>query len=73
MVHFRSYLFIFEYRNIIDPDEVVTWVDINGNEEPIGPTSWANDIEAKAHAKTYNHLSKITRKSIAVVTRFKGL
>jgi hypothetical protein len=30
-----------EYRGIIDPDEVVTWVDINGNEEPIGATSWA--------------------------------
>jgi superfamily I DNA and/or RNA helicase len=59
-----------EYRGIIDPDEVVTWVDVNGNEEPIGPTSWANDIEAKACAKICFHLTRVTRKSIIVITRF---
>jgi hypothetical protein len=26
-----------EYRDIIQPDEVTTWVDINGNEQPMGP------------------------------------
>jgi len=38
-----------EYRDIIQPDEVTTWVDINGDEQPIGPTSWANVTEAKAY------------------------
>jgi superfamily I DNA and/or RNA helicase len=60
-----------EYRQVIEPDEVITWVDINGNERPMGPTSWANELEAKACAKICNHLSHITnRKSIVVVTRF---
>lgn len=59
-----------EYRQVIQPDEVVTWVDINGVEQPKGPTSWANDLEAKACAKICNHLVHLTRKSIVVVTRF---
>ena len=59
-----------EYRTIIQPDEVTTWIDINGNERPMGPTSWANDLEAKACAKICNHLSFITKKSIVVITRF---
>src|SRR5437764_9484266 len=63
-----------EFREIIQPDEVTTWVDINGKEQPIGPSSWANDMEAKACAKICSHLIHITRrnnnKSIAVITRF---
>jgi superfamily I DNA and/or RNA helicase len=59
-----------EYRGIIDPDEVITWVDINGKEEPIGATSWANDIEARACAKICYHLTKVTRKSVVIITRF---
>jgi len=61
-----------EFREIIQPDEVTTWVDINGIEQPIGPSSWANDVEAKACAKICDHLIHITRssKSIAVITRF---
>src|ERR687898_971165 len=59
-----------EYRQVIQPDEVVTWVDINGVEQPKGPTSWANDLEAKGCAKICNHLVHLTRKSIVVVTRF---
>jgi hypothetical protein len=61
-----------EFREIIQPDEVTTWVDINGIEEPIGPSSWANNVEAKACAKICSHLIRITRnsKSIAVITRF---
>ena len=63
-----------EFCEIIQPDEVTTWVDINGNEKPMGPSSWANDTEAKACAKICNHLIRITRKnkSIAVITRFKA-
>jgi hypothetical protein len=62
-----------EFREIIQPDEVTTWVDINGKEQPIGPSSWANDMEAKACVKICSHLTHITRnnnKSIAVITRF---
>jgi hypothetical protein len=64
-----------EFREIIQPDEVTTWVDINGKEQPIGPTSWANDMEAKACARICSHLTHITRnnnKSIAVITRFSA-
>jgi hypothetical protein len=61
-----------EFRDIIEPDEVTTWVDINGTEQPRGPSSWANNMEAKACAKICSHLIQITRnsKSIVVVTRF---
>jgi energy-coupling factor transporter ATP-binding protein EcfA2 len=66
-----DYLPDVEYRNIIDPSEVITWVDINnGNEEAIGPTSWANEVEARACAKICYHLRRVTRKSIVIITRF---
>ena len=63
-----------EYGEIIQPEEVTTWVNINGNERPIGPSSWANDLEAKACAKICSHLVHLTRssKSIAVITRFSA-
>jgi superfamily I DNA and/or RNA helicase len=63
-----------EFREIIQPDEVTTWVDINGIEQPIGPSSWANDVEAKMCTKICSHLIRITRnsKSIAVITRFSA-
>ena len=61
-----------EFRDIIEPDQVTTWVDINGTEQPMGASSWANNTEAKACAKICSHLIQITRggKSIVVVTRF---
>src|ERR671915_955111 len=60
-----------EYRDIIQPDEVITWVDVNGNERPMGPTSWANELEAKACVKISNHLSRIaSKKTKVIVTRF---
>ena len=59
-----------EYRDIIQPEEVITWVDINGKEQQSGPTSWANDLEAKACAKICKALRAVTKKSIAIVTRF---
>jgi superfamily I DNA and/or RNA helicase len=49
---------------------VITWVDINGEERQSGPSSWANDMEAKACAKICKELRSVTRKSIAIVTRF---
>jgi superfamily I DNA and/or RNA helicase len=61
----------FEYRDIIQPDEVITWVDINGNEQPMGPTSWANELEAKACVKISNQLSRIApKKTKVIITRF---
>src|ERR687897_50659 len=37
----------------------------------MGPTSWANELEAKACVKISNHLSKIaTKKTKVIVTRF---
>jgi hypothetical protein len=62
-----------EYRAIINPYEPVTWVDINGEENTMGFSSWANEIEAKACAKLCQHLDIVTRnKSIVVVTRYTG-
>lgn len=58
------------YRDIIQPEEVITWVDINGEERQSGPSSWANDLEAKACTKICKELRSVTRKSIAIVTRF---
>jgi hypothetical protein len=48
-----------EYRNIVQPNEVTTWIDMNGTEQPIGPSSWANEIEANAWAKICSHLIHI--------------
>jgi ABC-type oligopeptide transport system ATPase subunit len=60
-----------EYRNIINPDEVVTWVDLNGTEEMAGPTSWYNDLEAKACARICYELKRVApSKSLSVVTRY---
>jgi 8-oxo-dGTP pyrophosphatase MutT (NUDIX family) len=57
-----------EYRKVIDPEEVITWVDINGAEEEILATSWANDLEARACAKICNHLTHVaSNKSIVIV------
>lgn len=61
-----------DYREIIQPDEVTTWVNINGTEEILA-SSWANDIEAKACAKICDHLTHLVHnKSIVVVTRYQG-
>ena len=62
-----------EYRTIINPEEPVTWVDINGIENTIGFSSWANDIEAKACVRLCKQLLYVTKnKSIVVVTRYTG-
>lgn len=60
-----------EFRNIINPDEVVTWVDLNGVEEMAGPSSWHNDLEAKACARICSEIRRIApSKSITIVTRY---
>ncbi len=58
------------YREVIQPEEVITWVNINGEEQPLGPSSWANYSEARACAKICRELKLVTRKSMAIVTRF---
>jgi energy-coupling factor transporter ATP-binding protein EcfA2 len=61
-----------EYRYIIQPSDVTTWVDISkGIEEPIGPSSWANETEAKTCAKICHQLRYIApQKSIVIITRY---
>ena len=60
-----------EFRSIINPDEVITWADLNGTEEMAGPSSWYNDIEAKACIKICSELRRVApSKSISIVTRY---
>ena len=62
-----------EYKTIINPDESVTWVNIRGQENMMGFSSWSNEIEAKACVKLCKHIDTITKnKSIVVVTRYTG-
>ncbi|MEP6576559.1 MAG: DEAD/DEAH box helicase [Nitrososphaerota archaeon] len=61
-----------EYREIINPEEVTTWVDIDGEEKSIRESSHYNNTEAKACARIYDHLRKCTNKSIVIVSRFTG-
>ena len=60
-----------EFKKIIQPEEVITWVDFNGNEEMSGPSSWYNENEARICSRICNELCKIaSNKSIAIVTRY---
>ena len=59
-----------EFRSIINPDEVITWADLNGTEEMAGPSSWYNDIESKACVKICCKLRVASSKSISIVTRY---
>ena len=60
-----------QFKEILNPDNVITWVDINGKERPLGPSSWSNEIEASACVKISEELYKIiSSQSIAIVTRF---
>lgn len=62
-----------EYRKIIDPEEPITWVDINGIESAFGFSSWSNELEAKACVKLSKQLLHATKnKSIVIVTRYTG-
>jgi energy-coupling factor transporter ATP-binding protein EcfA2 len=60
-----------EFKDVINPEEVVTWVDLNGIEEMAGPTSWYNDVEAKACVRICRELKRVAPlKSISIVTRY---
>lgn len=59
------------YQKIIEPEDVITWADMIGEEDPFGPTSWKNEAEAKACAKLCGEIRRVTKgKSIAVITRY---
>lgn len=60
-----------EFKKVILPDDVVTWIDVHGNEEMSGPSSWYNKKEAIISSKLGNELNKIApNKSIVIVTRY---
>jgi hypothetical protein len=60
-----------QFKNVINPEEVVTWVDLNGHEEMAGPTSWYNDLEARACVRICCELKRVAPfKSISIVTRY---
>lgn len=60
-----------KFKNVLNPEEVITWVNLNGNEEMGGPSSWYNELEAKACVRICSELRRVApSKSISVVTRY---
>jgi energy-coupling factor transporter ATP-binding protein EcfA2 len=69
------------FKNILDPAEVVTWLDMrNSKETPSKESSWINQAEARACAKICRQLVKLMPRQqqlkeeqrIVVITRFTG-
>jgi superfamily I DNA and/or RNA helicase len=59
------------FVEILKPEEVITWVNLNGNEMMAGPSSWYNDVEAKACVRICCELKRVApSKSISIVTRY---
>lgn len=59
------------FKDILNPQEVITWVNLDGNEEMAGPSSWYNDLEAKACVRICRELKRVApAKSISIVTRY---
>jgi energy-coupling factor transporter ATP-binding protein EcfA2 len=70
-----------DFKRILDPDEVVTWLDIHDSEEtPSKESSWVNLAEARACAKICKQLVKHMpqqqqlkeERRIVIITRFTG-
>jgi hypothetical protein len=68
-----------DFKEILDPGEVVTWLDIpNSEETPSKESSWINQAGAKACAKICKHLVNVMpqsqelkeEKRIVIITRF---
>jgi superfamily I DNA and/or RNA helicase len=58
------------FIEILNP-EVITWVNLNGNEMMAGPSSWYNEVEAKACVRICCELKRVApSKSISIVTRY---
>ncbi|MFZ0510351.1 MAG: AAA domain-containing protein [Candidatus Nitrosopolaris sp.] len=77
----NMYALEHDFKQILDPDEVVTWLDIRDSEEtPSKESSWINQTEARACAKICRQLVKLMphaqqlkeEKRIVIITRFTG-
>ena len=65
------------FKQIINPDDVVTWIDMPRSEEiPYKESSWSNPQEAAACARIRENLVKLPtlsmNNSIVIITRFTG-
>jgi hypothetical protein len=63
------------FKQIINPDDVVTWIDMRKSEEtPYKESSWDNPQEAVVCAKICKNLVKLRKlsekNSIVIITRF---
>jgi hypothetical protein len=59
------------FVEILNPEEVITWVNLDGNEMMGGPSSWYNEAEAKACVRICRELKRVApSKSISIVTRY---
>jgi len=70
-----------DFKQILDPAEVVTWLDMRNSEEtPSKESSWINQAEARACAKICRQLVKLMprpqqlkeEQRIVIITRFTG-
>jgi hypothetical protein len=77
----NMYALEHDFKQILDPDEVVTWLDIRNSEEtPSKESSWINQAEARACAKICRQLVMLMpraqqlkeEKRIVIITRFTG-
>lgn len=64
-------------QTIINPEDVITWIDMPKSEEiPYKESSWSNPQEAAACAKICKNLVEIPalaqNNSIVIITRFTG-
>lgn len=53
--------------NLFGPWKLSQVCDVNGNERPMGPTCWANELESEACVKISYHLSQIAPRKTKVV------
>jgi energy-coupling factor transporter ATP-binding protein EcfA2 len=77
----NMYALEHDFKQILDPDEVITWLDVRKSEEtPSKESSWINLVEARACAKICKQLVKHMpqkqhlkeEKRIVIITRFTG-
>ena len=60
-----------KFKEILNPEEVITWVNLDGNEEMGGPSSWYNEAEARACIRLCCELKRVApSKSLSIVTRY---
>jgi superfamily I DNA and/or RNA helicase len=66
-----KYVIDEKFREILNPEEVITWVNLHGEEEMGGPSSWYNEVEARACIRLCCELKRVApSKSISIVTRY---